>query len=497
MLRSADAADLERQVAEPAAAEATRIERAVSWPRAHAVFFAILFAATGLRVAHLGRPSLGYDEVVTMTLARQPSVSALLRMLPQIDATRAPLHPLILQAWLRLFGTSDVAGRSLSVVCGIAAIVLVYQLGCLFYDARTARWAAWLAATSPVLVQYSQETRMYAWLVLWACLAWLTLLSFRQSAGLARQVAFLACLLALVYSHPLGVFMVVALAAGYWANRTALQLSPLRWVGLHVVWALGFAAWVPHYLDHPPEIVFERSWRLWIGWLIPFTGGNGKTMLLIFWPLCLLGLLSVSRRVRVQLDGRLAATSLLAWLVIPPALLWLYSLVSHAIFGAPRYLLYVAPAYLLLVAHGLAKLPSPLRFGAAGVAVVLAGNMIGQNALSPAVKIDWRSAAAILEEHAPGAPVAVFSQERQSRALATHPDVVCLRYYLPATADVAAADEVLARQNTLVSERGLWLVYADAKEGEPAAMPAALAAHYEPMLTWQLLRVRLVLCRKR
>src|SRR4051794_1020364 len=132
----------------------------------------LVVVAAALRLAYLGRTSLGYDEVVQMLMARQPTVAGLFRVFFEIEATRAPLHPLALQGWLRLFGPSDVSGRMLSVVCGIATVPVVHRIARRLYDAPTALWAAYLAAISPILVQYSQETKMYAWLTLATCLAW-------------------------------------------------------------------------------------------------------------------------------------------------------------------------------------------------------------------------------------------------------------------------------------------------------------------------------------
>jgi mannosyltransferase len=76
----------------------------------------ILAVATGLRAYQLGRLSFWYDEVVTMRLARSAGPAALIDLLGRIDATRAPLQPLLLQQWLNLFGTSESAGRSFSVI---------------------------------------------------------------------------------------------------------------------------------------------------------------------------------------------------------------------------------------------------------------------------------------------------------------------------------------------------------------------------------------------
>ncbi len=132
----------------------------------------ILLVASILRLFQLGHSSLWYDEVVTMRLARADGPAAMLRLLRQIDATRAPLHPLILQWWVSAFGASDFSGRSLSALCGILTVAAVYWVGREAFDAKTGLWAAWLCGLSPLLVYYSREVRMYAWLALVTCLGW-------------------------------------------------------------------------------------------------------------------------------------------------------------------------------------------------------------------------------------------------------------------------------------------------------------------------------------
>ena len=155
-----------------------------------ATLFAITLLATVLRLAYLDRPSLFYDEVIVMQLATQPDPAALLRRLPELDATRAPLHPLLLQGWLALFGASPLAGRAFSVLCG----VLDRAGGRADRAAgpsirRPVSGRRFLCAISPMQVRYAQEVRMYALLVLETCLAWDLLFSFRDSAAPAQAGA--------------------------------------------------------------------------------------------------------------------------------------------------------------------------------------------------------------------------------------------------------------------------------------------------------------------
>ncbi len=235
----------------------------------------IVAVAVGLRGYRLGRLSFWYDEVVTMRLAQAGSPAALIDQLFRIDATRAPLHPLLLEAWIGVFGSSEAAARALSVLCGVATVLLVFDIGRAALGARVGLWSAWLAALSPALIVYSREARMYAWFVLATCIGWRSLLGLSTSSGWSRAAAHGLCLAALVYSHPLGLPMFATLAlAGLLGLRETFG-SWGRWLAVHLGSAVLVAPWVVHYLDHPPEFLSgPLPLRFLLGTPIAFIGGN-------------------------------------------------------------------------------------------------------------------------------------------------------------------------------------------------------------------------------
>ena len=332
---------------------------------------AIALVAAGLRFYRLGQHSFWYDEVVTMRLARSASAGELINRLFDIDATRAPLHPILLQIWLRLFGTSEFAARSFSVLCGTATVVLIYQIGRAAFDARTGLWAAWLAALSPLLIVYSREARMYAWLVLVTCLCWRLLLALRHSFTMAKAAAYVVCLAALVYSHPLGLLMLAALAfAGLVDARTSLP-GLMRLACAPPRGAVADPS-VARQLLRPSTRVHDRAPASSV------PAGNAHC---------------IHRRQRAaparargtdrprdhqpgasstgsNSQTALVSAILLCWLILPPVALYLYSWRFHPVFGPARYTLFIAPAYLLLVASGLSRLPAWACYPvAAGLAV--------------------------------------------------------------------------------------------------------------------------------
>ena len=436
----------------------------------------IIVVAAGLRLWGLNSTSLWYDEVVTMRLARTPGPAALVARLDQIDGTRAPLHPLALQAWLRVFGPSDWAGRSFSTLCGLGTVAVIYALGRRAFDEMTGRWAAWQAAVCPPMVYYSREARMYAWLVLLSCVSWLIFLSFRRRHAVprsaiessegdslaaasgwygtrgardtARCVLYWLLLTSLVYSHPLGLFMVATHVIAYLLARPYLAL-PLRWwLMIEGAVILSIIPWLPRYIDHGTDYPMPRhSIRFLAAVPIEYVGGNGA-VLGVCLAIIVFGLLKRDSALRppcLALSYPAENLIFITWSAVPPLLMYCYSYLSQPIFGPPRYHLYIAPAYLILLAHGLSRFHAAFRWPllAAGTAL----SLLLLQSYQQAMKADWRGLAAWLEtqERMAGAG----DPARQRVTIVVHPSdprfpreqLEAARYYLSPRFRVIPADE--------------------------------------------------------
>jgi uncharacterized membrane protein len=410
----------------------------------------ILTVATVLRVRDLDRYSLWYDEVVTMRLARTSSPAALVQLLDQIDGTRAPLHPLLLQGWLRLFGSSELAGRSFSATCGVFTVLLVYLLGRRLIDDATGRWGAWLAAVCPPLVYYSQEARMYAWLVVLTCLSWLQLIDFRTAAGRQRRTAYWLILTALFYSHPLGAFMVAAHGMAYLLVRKSLALEMRSWLAIQVAVLVAISPWLRRCLDHGTDYPLPRySIRFLLAVPIEYVGGNSIVLLACALVIAI-GLFSWAGR-RPGLIRPASSMILLVWTIVPPVLIYTCSRIGRPIFGPPRYHLFIAPAYLILLAQGLTRLRPALRWGLGAGALYLSLSMIEANVYSQVVKADWRGLArwlgeeqqtrGLLETGGPSAVIVYPSDRRFPRD-----QVEAARYYLCPPHRVLLAESAIEKE---------------------------------------------------
>ncbi|MGO9600609.1 MAG: glycosyltransferase family 39 protein [Isosphaeraceae bacterium] len=445
------------------------------------ILLSILTVATVLRAWNLDQLSFWYDEVVTMRLAEAASPGELLARLSEIDATRAPLHPLVLQAWVRVFGSSEAAARALSVACGVATVALVYAIGRMAFDISTGLFSSALAAISPPLVLYSREARMYAWLVMVTCLCWALLFALHRDYSQRRAIAYALGMIALVYSHPLGLLMFVALSLGSLVFAREFFGHPQRWLAVHLAVFVATAPWISHYFDHAPEFLSGRlPLRFLLGTPIGFLGGN---FVVLAGLVCLAGFGLARRRLSFSSASDWAVPGcLLLWLVLPPSLLYAYSWLGSPVFGPERYTLFVAPAFLILVAQGLPLIRPLFRYGVLIGLGLLASSVLPTRVYKPDLKADWRGCSATIAAAMAANPDTHFTVVVKSTYPTRNVEVETARYYLPPQCQVLAFDALFSSGADAMPKGEVYL--AISSNNSQAAPPVSEKASFTA--SWQL-----------
>jgi hypothetical protein len=199
----------------------------------------ITLLALALRVWHLSGQSLGYDEGYSVALARQ-SLSAIAAQ--TAADIQPPLYYDLLHFWMQLFGTSEAAVRSLSLLFGVLTVPLLYALGRRLFGPATglgrfteppaaAGLAALLGAVSPFWIWYAQEARNYTLVTFLGALSSYLLLeiilkpgegSLRNRGSPGLWLAFVLTNIAAVYTHYYAFFLVAFQALFFllvWAAR--------------------------------------------------------------------------------------------------------------------------------------------------------------------------------------------------------------------------------------------------------------------------------------
>jgi 4-amino-4-deoxy-L-arabinose transferase-like glycosyltransferase len=120
---------------------------------------AITAVAALLRFATITSQSLWVDEATTVHEVGLAFGQMLHEL--RLNETTPPLYFALAWVWTRVFGAGALGIRSLSAICGIALIPVIYLCGRELVSRATGIVACALAAVSPFMIWYSQEARSY------------------------------------------------------------------------------------------------------------------------------------------------------------------------------------------------------------------------------------------------------------------------------------------------------------------------------------------------
>jgi mannosyltransferase len=342
----------------------------------------IVLLALGLRLYRLDSQSLWADEGNSVALASR-SLAAITHDAAQ--DIHPPLYYYLLHLWVRVFGDSEIALRSLSALMGTGLVFVTYLLGQQLFNRRLALIASFLAAISPLQIHYSQETRMYVPAALWGALAiyffvrWVRLWKAPgDGSGGRRPVALFASLyvlftVAALYTHYFAFTIPIVANVAY-----ALGTIPYRsWRRPRAIGGWVAAQLIIVALYYPWLMLAGRQLTTWPAISEPFTLGfflqelirvfslglavepRTTPVVLVFAVLLLLGVVPTQLRPTPQ-EGeklllprtRLHALILAAlYLCLPVLAMYLISLSRPAY--DPKLLLLATPAFHLLLARAI------------------------------------------------------------------------------------------------------------------------------------------------
>jgi uncharacterized membrane protein len=322
-----------------------------------------------------------------------------------------PLYYFALRGWIALAGTSVTALRFFSAWAGVLCVPLGYLLGRRLLDQTTGLVLALLLATSPYLVWFSQDVKMYS-LVLAMVLGAVYALRRAADGGGWRWWAVQMVLTGLVpYVHIWGALLVpvqVLLFLSWWPRSRHVWRGGASSLALLTLPYLPLGSWIvkqvfveretgfPHYTLADMAQTLLTNWstgrsgwgHLW-GELLCLAMALLGLVVLLFWP-------DRSR-------GRRVAAGLLGWVLLPMLGIWFVSLWQPLF--TDRYLIWAAPAFYLAIAAGLTAAGRGIRWLAlpllVAVMVLFSAGLLFQQVWT--LKSDVRGAAAFVDqEYRPG-----------------------------------------------------------------------------------------------
>ncbi len=370
--------------------------------RFHLGILLTVLLAFGLRLYAIDRQDIWGDEAFSIWLSGQA--------LPEVVAggsdTHPPLYPSLLYFWLRFAGSIPLATRFLSVLTGTLLVPVVYLLGCYAFppsrspssgtgqdkpklgkNLKVGGLAALLVAVSPILVYYSQETRMYglATLLAAASIYWAVRLINEPNSRVA-WLAYYVTTLAAVYTHYYAFFVVLAenlTLIAFWLQRRQRR-NLIHWIVAQGCVILAYLPWILVQISFLSGKASTRFNEWGLSTALRIAGetfsafGTGlavppmATVLVssLFLIAVAAGLMALLRRSLPQ------SWLIAAYFFLPLFLAWAVNPIMP--FFYPRYLLLIAPAFYLLAARGVMALHDLWRpLGAVGAVILLVGSLYG------------------------------------------------------------------------------------------------------------------------
>ncbi len=218
---------------------------------------ALLILAALLRFHDLGVPAYDCDELYSLRIqGLSPKAIASVVGRSVFHDLHPPLAYLVYMVWIALFGTAEVAVRSLPLLLGLVSVALIGLIGRRIGGTWAGLAAAALLAFNPFHIAYSQEARSYALAVTLTIASHFFLLRSLREASARNLTAYALLLVAAVYTHYFallallshGLIALWALLTGDGDSRRAARATLLT-----------FGCAMATYIAWLPALVFQAS----------------------------------------------------------------------------------------------------------------------------------------------------------------------------------------------------------------------------------------------
>ena len=184
------------------------------------------------------------DEYVSIAQVGAPDVASCLREQRVKDVYMVPVYHVMQYYWARLVSDSVVGIRWLSILFGMLTIPLLYVFGRALYG----RWAGLLAALclalSPFQIFHAQGIRYYALMTLLGLISAYAFFRVVTQGGVKWWVVNIVANALLMWTHLLGVFLLVPEGCLLVLYRFRRARSIVLWACIHVLLLAPLVAWV-------------------------------------------------------------------------------------------------------------------------------------------------------------------------------------------------------------------------------------------------------------
>lgn len=168
---------------------------------------AVAGTAFSLYIYRIDHQSVWADEAFTIWVCALPLPELLSNLVA--DFVHPPLHYLVVHSVFHAFGEGVLQARIPSALFATLAVVVIYSLTRRLFSPNAALIAAALLTTSQFHLQYAQEARPYALLVLLSLCATSCFATALQRPTQRNWTIFVIAVTAAAYTHYYAIFLLI------------------------------------------------------------------------------------------------------------------------------------------------------------------------------------------------------------------------------------------------------------------------------------------------
>lgn len=323
----------------------------------------ILVVGAFLRFYHLEYQSAWADEVIVLKETEpQLKFKEAYKIILLRDSTSF-MHVFSVYYLAKLFGHTIIIARLISVIAGILSIFYIYKLGNLMRNKRVGYFAAILLALNLFHIEYSQEARSYAMLVLFAIIAFYRFYVYINKTTFPNALYLGIAMGLVINAHPFGLLNVasifILLFLTFILNKDKVaRMNIFKGSIISGITALALFAFIFPIILAATKIksfwISDPSYEIIVQL---FKDLAGKSMVLLwvniiaFLYLSIMLILHLKKDRNFTIDNKLffSYAVLFVWIFFEVGVVLIKSYIGISVFLS-RYLIAILPAMVLMVA---------------------------------------------------------------------------------------------------------------------------------------------------
>jgi uncharacterized membrane protein len=237
------------------------------------LLIAVIFLGSFLRLYDINRESFWLDEGATALTIKKYNLPEILRnihqesqILPEYyqQVGDLPIYYFSLEIWSMLFGINELSLRSFSALFGILSIISVFYLVNLLFNKKIALLSTFFSAINLTLITYSQESRVYAFVLFFSLLSIIFLVKYLKEEKTIYLTGFIISNIIILCSQFSWLIFVFAeglyiLFVLYKKYRTEMKLDKKLFIALLILGIVSMPLITKAFsLDYDVEKVYGR-----------------------------------------------------------------------------------------------------------------------------------------------------------------------------------------------------------------------------------------------